>query len=530
MSDQVSGHWWVENLLRPVLVAGMMACLASPIALTLQFWFPRWNPIYFLIFAFFGGLEGTLSERALRKRNIKGWAYLSSRGAEAIFLLLVLKLINSLSAGPGQFRAQVQIWLSDPDQVFGTLDLLTSFLFLALWVASLHVARVIRELDAEDPRMSAPPDRTSIEYYLWLTQPPLARERQEALNWLTEVFVWGGVLMLLAAAALHFFLPSVSGTPIAILLYSALGLALLSQARFSVLQATWQRQGIPVQPHIVRRWLVWAVIFLVGVVFLALLLPTQYTMGPIRVLLAGITFIVRAITFVIAFFYFLLFFVLSFIFPSVKVPGRPALNPQPVVPTQPQSGSPGALAWLEPVLSALFWIVIAIAVLYGVFRFLQERFRLLAEETGAAGSWWARFWAWLRDLWARWWTWRRSVQEKLIQRLAQRAAGGIETEPMARFLSLRHLPPRELIRYFYLSTERHAARIGHGRRPSQTPYEYQAELDRAFPDLAPDVDSMTEAFVKAQYDRQQVARTQADAVKLLWQRIKTALRQRRARR
>ncbi len=90
------------------------------------------------------------------------------------------------------------------------------------------------------------------------------------------------------------------------------------------------------------------------------------------------------------------------------------------------------------------------------------------------------------------------------------------------------MPPRELIRYFYLSTVKRAAQAGQARKSGQTPHEYQATLDERFPDLEPDLTGLTDAFVQARYSPHEVQKEDADAVKPLWQRIKALLRRRRA--
>jgi hypothetical protein len=136
----------------------------------------------------------------------------------------------------------------------------------------------------------------------------------------------------------------------------------------------------------------------------------------------------------------------------------------------------------------------------------------------------------VRALWWQWLRWRREVRTRLEERRAERRAERALGMREQRFLSLRGLPPRELIRFFYLSMARRADQAGMRRLPGQTPYEYRAELDRRFPDLEPDVEGLTEAFVAARYSPKPVAQEDAEAVKPLWQRVKAALRRRRSQR
>ena len=113
----------VDNLLRPVMIAGMLACLTAPLVYALQWLGLGYNANYFLIFAFLASLEGILSERVLQRRRITGWAYLGSRLSEAILLLLLLKLSTYLSLGYDRLVADAQTWLSDPYRFVTTLDL-----------------------------------------------------------------------------------------------------------------------------------------------------------------------------------------------------------------------------------------------------------------------------------------------------------------------------------------------------------------------------------------------------------------------
>ncbi len=520
-----SGSWWLENLLRPVIIAAMMLCLAAPITGFVEWMLVGWDRTYFLVFLFFVCLEGIFSERLLRSQRVAGYNYLASRAAELVFLWVLMKLVNYLPLGFDQLLFEARMWPDEIDLLVNNVDLLTGAIMVPLWAGAFGIARQVMELDVEEAQAAPPPDRTSTEYYLWLTQPPVVREREEALNWLAESFLWGGVLLLIVSMVSFFLLPGRDVPALPTLLYFALGVALLSQARFSVSHTGWLVQGIQVQPAIGRRWLLWAVIFFVGVSSLALLLPTGYALGPLRALFSAVSLVMQVFTYVIAFLFYLLALLLSPLFSPQERPERPPLTLEPPSPSQAAPVA-GGVPWLEVLVSALFWIVLVSIVGYAVYRFLRDRLGLLALDGEAVqgGSWWQRLLLWLRQLWRGWGALRQEVGERLARRRAEREEKPSLSRRLTRFFSLRGLSPRDLVRYFYLSTERRADKAGQPRRPGQTPYEYRAALDETFPDLEPDLTGLTEAFVEARYSQQPIEKEDAEAVKPLWQRIKAALR------
>lgn len=525
MNEQLARTWWIENLLRPVLIAGMMVCLISPVVVGFRWLIPGWEGTYLLVFAFFASLEGILSERALRKRGITGWGYFGSRTAEALLLLLVLKLLNYIPFGFDRLLDDAKTWVSDPYGFVNGMDLYTGMVFITLWVGSLYVARMVRELDVQEGKEQPPADKTSIEYYLWLTKPSAIRDLQERFAWLVETFLWGGLVLLLASTVIHFFVAPARVLVLPTLLYFALGITLLSQARFSVTHASWQHQGISIQSGISRRWLVWAVVFFVGVALVALVLPAYYSMGPLQALLGIIYILYAVVSFVISLILFLLILPLAFLFPSVEPQPPPALDMVPLA-TQEQAVTGAPPAWLQAMGSALFWLIVVAIVVYAFYRFWQDRFGPSADGKGARRAWRDRFLAWLRALWQRWRGWRQEVEVRLARRPARQPDAGLSATALSRFFFPGRLPPRELVRYFYLSAARRAAKAGQPRHPDQTPYEYRDDLDRRFPELEPDLEGLTEAFVTARYSRQPLQKEDAEAVKPLWQRIKAALQRR----
>jgi hypothetical protein len=520
------GRDWASGLLRPVLIAGMVACLASPLVLFLEQILPYWDGTYLLFFSFFASLEGILSERLLRRQRITGWGYLASRAAELLFLLLALKLVSYISFGLDQLWYEAQRWPVDPDTIVTDVDLVTSLVFVPIWLGSLSVAGLASEIEGEGQVLEAPPDRDSAAYYEWLTQPSPVLDRQERLDTLGQLFVWGGVMLLAASAFVHAFMASVQVLALPVLLYFALGIALLSQARYSVTVTGWRLQGIPVEPKLGRRWLAWALVFLLGVALVALMLPTRYFMGPLLALWSAFDLIYRAILTVLLFLFYLLMSLLSLLLPSIPPPEEPAVPLQPLpMPETPPAAS-GGLAWLQIIGSVVFWATIVLIVVYALYRFVRDRRDLLEGGERAPATWWGRLLAWLRGVWRRWRAWQRGVTQQLAERRAsRRRQGGIVQRLLG--LSLRGLSPRELVRYFYLSAARRAGDAGQARRPGQTPYEYQQSLQEQFPELEPDLTGLTDAFVIARYTAEPVEAEDAQAVKPLWHRIKVMLRQRR---
>ncbi|HSR29188.1 MAG TPA: DUF4129 domain-containing protein [Anaerolineae bacterium] len=526
MKEPGVGAWWLENMFRPALIAGMMACLTAPTTVFLQWLIPGWNGAYLIVFAFAASLEGILSERLLQKQRITGWGYLASRAAEALILLLLLKLANYVPLGLDQLVADAQKWVSDPYQFVSRLDFFTGPLFLAIWLAALYVARLVIELDVDEGKEAPPPDKTSVEYYIWLTKPPVVRDRQERLGRLGETFLWGGVALLLGSTLVHVLVSSAQVLALPTLLYFALGIALLSQARFSVSYAGWRVQGISIQPGLARRWLAWVGIFLIGVALLALLLPTYYTMGPLKAFLGLLSMLYAALSFLIALVVFLLTLPLLLLNPDMERPEIPDVGPLPA--PMPDPGVVGASTpWLEIVASAIFWLVVLAIIIYALRRFLRDRLAVLDRDHTAEGTWWGRFLAWVRALWRRWRAWGQEVQGRLVQRRPEQQRASPLVGRLRRFFFPGRLHPRELVRYFYLSAARRAAEAGQPRSPDQTPHEYQVVLDQKFPDLEPDLEGLTGAFIQARYSNQIVEQKDAEAVKPLWHRIKASLRRRR---
>jgi len=513
----------VEQGLRPLLISAMMACLAVLLGDVLEIVAPLPSGAFFPLFVFFACLEGIVSERPLRERRASGWELGLARGAELVVLMLLFKVTLTLLPGPGALREALERWLAHPGEMVGAADLTYGTAMLLLWSAALSVGRLALELDEEVGRGPEPADKTSAAYYLWLTQAPPQRDREGALARLGTLFVWGGTGALILAAAGQGLAGAAVGLPT--VLYFMLGLALLTQARFAVVRGVWQFQEVHVEARLGRRWLAWAVLFLVGIGVLALLVPSGFLEVPVQMVRTAILVAAYWVSYLVMLILYLLSIPLGLLIPKMESPERPEVPSQsePLLPVEPWGGT---AAWVRTAGAALFWVALAALMLYAAVRFVRDRWTQGRGGHAARARfvWWGRLVAWLRGLW------RRSaglVQAERLRRMRSGVSEEAGASARVRWPSLRRLAPGERVRFFYLSTVRRAAEAGSPRAPGATPYEYRTSLEEQFPAVESELEGLTEAFVSARYSRHRIEVEQAERVKPLWQRIQAVLRRAR---
>jgi hypothetical protein len=517
---------------RTVLISGMMGCIVLSLVGLVQRVVPYWPGQYLALFAFLVCVEGIVSSRLLEEHVAEHSSRLQIRVAEWVIIASLLRLLVSLLGGWVALLSDVIRWLGNPFAMFDDVYMITSIVLFLVWQTGIYMAKDLRVLGAEPVHEQSPPI-TSDEYWIWVSRPRGSVDSEAALRHLSSTFVWGGVLLLVFAGLSRVDIelmvgmrhPPTPGIVLNVLLYFLLGLALLSQAQYATLQSRWKAEEIEVGPRIGRRWATLAIAFVSAVALVAVLLPTGYSVG----LLNGLRYALRRILEPV------LGFFMSIVSAFMAVVGRIlqlllgrdlATYPEraPSMPSRPQAiPSPAAagVAWWDVVRSVFFWGLIAWILVYS----FRHYFR------GRRASWRGllRFRAlrWLVGVW-------RSLFRGSA-RLVQRARGGLRDvlrqiglgarragAPL-RFLSLRSLSPRELVRYFYLSIVRRATQVGWGRRPSQTPYEYKSTLAEQLPESGSDVDDLTQAFVEARYSAREFSIEETGLLKEVWRRIKGAL-------
>jgi hypothetical protein len=234
------------------------------------------------------------------------------------------------------------------------------------------------------------------------------------------------------------------GEALNIILFFLLGLLLLSQGQLSILRANWSWQRIEVAPDLAPAWAVLSVLFLGGVVILASLLPTSYSLG----LLATLGYVVQWVLVLLSILALILLTLLYLLFAllarllGMAEPARPTLQPPEITSPLlvPTGGGP---LWIEVLRSVVFWTIFFAVIGYSVYHFLKQRQDLVGMLVRLPGvGWLVVVWQWLRWRLGHWQAQRRQAR-KPAPRGAVTAG-----RPAWRFIRLGRLSPRELVLYF----------------------------------------------------------------------------------
>jgi hypothetical protein len=323
--------------------------------------------------------------------------------------------------------------------------------------------------------------------------------------------------------------PTLSSGGASTLLYFMLALALLSQTQFISLHTSWNLQRIPVNRSVAGRWALYSIIFLLLLAGVTSLLPTNYSLGlldAVGTVLNAISWLLFSVVQIIMTIFMLIislpFLLLGKQPPAVAPPPTPEAPKLPTGVVNPAAPFP----WIELLKSLLFWGIFLGILTFSLSQYLRQHEEVLQAMRKMPGwAWLARFWDWLRGAF-------RTVRAGISDAVA---TGWERLQPRRRlmpelggWINLRRLDPRQRVYFFYLALVRRSGETGLPRRQSQTPTEFAATLDSALPEAEPDIDGLTTAFIEARYTPRPVEAEKANVVREYWERIKRALRGKRA--
>jgi hypothetical protein len=512
----------------------MLTCLVMAFVGLVSRIMPGWHGSHYVAFAFLASWAGIQAERLLRRRGPAYSGHFRYRAVEAVVILVLFKLMGYVPLGWDALWVDIRRWGTDATIFLDEGFIIGGMGILCLWVAAIAITKNLYLLEVHPSEI--PPDPGSPNYDRWTSAPGQRVDRQEVLHDVARLYFWGGAALLVFTGLTrfdipilyHYTPPPLSGLVVNVMIYFALGLALISQAHFSIMQVSWRIRRIDVSPRLGTRWAWLAVSFLALIMALALILPTGYSVGLPQAIAFMVMAMIRVISFIGTWLLYLIALLLGSLLNALGLREEPMASQRPP-PAQLPSLLPGsqgdvsAFPLPELLKSVLFWGILLAIVGYSVYHFLRERRGLLPSlEGGLLG----RLIAWLRALWQGTQSWPTRARKAIASRLSRKP--DLE-EPAGRWrvIRLSRLSPRQRVRYFYLSVLRRAARVGHAREPQQTPYEYGPALAKCLPEMASEVTTLTQAFVEARYSQRVQDEQEANVIKKIWQRVRATLTRRR---
>ena len=529
--DRLQDVAWHSQLAQQMLIALQATCLAGGLwvvllAITAD---PALRLVPLMLFI--AALAGVYSAIWLDRPAQRLVGRTAFNLALLALLLVVVRVFTWLVRG-WPALADLRGWLLDPWSFFDGFFLAAGLLCALAWHRAAVVADIFYRLALSPGELAYDSERRSGGFWRMahLSERVMISRSDLVEHYVTQWLV-GGVFLALFAAATRlridgglsinvFSMGIPSQMAGVVVLYFLIGLVLLSQARLAVLRAQWLLDGVEMPERLPGQWNRVSLLVIGGIGLVAAVLPLGSTWHIGAVVNAAVMILVRVALFVV----FLIASVFALIMQLLgEQPPMPEIPQElvPVTPAEPLTPIMQSPPWLG---GATLWLIVLLVLLVALRLVLGKdgldvTRRKLQRLLG-------RLWAYLKSWGHGVQSLAKSIQVSLPGRRVQ-PAGEAARQPW-RFVRLGGLPPREQVRYFYLSTLRRAAEQGITRRPDQTPREFVSDMEQTWPEAELDVEALTDAFVVARYDTAEIGPDEAQQVKSVWERIKRALRGKRA--
>lgn len=524
-----SGH------LQALAIAALVTALVTGLAVVIDLLSPNaawgWLPVsVFLI-----SLEAVYTGRWLahpQRRHVNRSLY---RIAEFAVIALALRLLTwTLSGGIPGWR----VWrgyLLSPLTFFD--GLYTGFILCGLlaWERTSVFSTLLRGLTisgAEQSFYAMPREEQKDRSH----DRPLDRQRPHIFRALVSTWLGGGLLLAVAAAVSTVDVTTLSFEeglrtvarlglhPIMLLslfVYFLLGLWLVSEARLEMLRARWLVDGVKAIGQLVTNWRRTSLVVIALVSIIAAFLPIGSTFAAAILLqtVFSLALIVAQLLFVL---FTTLFVGLLTMLGIGAPPGELTPIPEAAQPPPPPAADAPLSESAALVFGGAFWLLVAAAATIALVYFLRDRGFVLHHTSFARLL--QRLLDWLTTLRSGAAERATTVRTALIRRLHRLIPADAATRTPWRFLSVNRLPPRDQIRYFYLSTVRRAADEGVSRENSETPSEFARDLRAQWPGASEEIDALTGAFQEARYSGRHFEKEEVDPVKKIWKRVRRTIR------
>lgn len=508
------------NLASYLLVCFMLACVSISAIQLGQVFLPVWRAGYLIPMTFLVALEAMYAQRAIRQYSLFSPEWLVRRFSEWIFILIVLKLAEYTADGPALLLAEIPLWAQDFKTYFFTAGYLAACgLTFFIWGVATEFAELLSQLEVNEHLLAQERESGISE--------DRSRLRQQLLSLI--MMIGGGLIVITTLLRSDWeFLwrdrPPLQVGTANLLVYFILALLLLSLTQFSLLRVHWSFEEASINRDLAKRWIYYSMIFLVGMVIVSSLLPTQYTIGLLDILSLLAGFLVNLLT-LLAFLLLLpvslLFNLLMSLFSTSEEPVQMIVQPPPdILPPQPTGNS-----WLELVASIIFWAIFIGVIGFSIIYYLQQRKDIwdILRHTPILERL-SQFYLSLKN-------WLKGVNRGLaavvdasVQRIRNFRSARQGGKNLLGFISLRRLTARQRVFFYYLAMLRRSGERGLPRYPDQTPDEYAQVLSKRVPEAQEEVASLTDVFVEAKYSLHEVTQQHAGRVRQSWERIKKVLK------
>jgi len=487
---------------RALLASAMLSCIGVAcygfVRNIVDTWPGWWLPVLALLVS----LESIFSERLANAPERHLEDAVRFRVAEAVSLVLVVRLVSSLAYGWPHFMGDLRMWTAEPWTILDLTFVLSTAILAGFWVVARKLGIALQSLEADPFEHALSP--TDAEYDLRSSMPSRGlTDRSAEGRRVAGIFLGGGAVMLVLVGLSHINIAEMEVVEAAnvrwlgsnLLAYFALGLALISEVRYATLVATWEVQEIPVLGQLGRRWLSLLAGSLLLVAVTAALLPTSYSVNLYQAISQIVQWVIYGVAYAIMLVVggvgYLLALIMSLF--SGKPVEAPPMTPMMEMPVFEGDAGGEPAAWWPLVRSLIFWAVIVGGGGYALFHFLQDRWGLFR----GFHPWdlLKRFWAWLVSVWAKTGEVVQQVREEAARRRALRQSAAARSQRRRR----RALTPRERVQELYVRALDVADRYGLGRAPNLTPSEYLPCLAPHVPEAENDLSELTRTFERARY-------------------------------
>ena len=501
------------------LVVMMFACFGVGFA-----WFglrfdPSWNGFYMTWLCALASIEALYSSR--RARDLEGRDLFLFRFAEAVTLAAVLKVFFIIRDGPNEFIRLLPNLHKDFFNLFFQWEYLIALGIMAVcWILSASLARELDDLHEREADAS------------WDELGKLQNALREIRDTIIAQVGFLGFLVILMAifARLNFreFVRVAAGTAnpnipvVNVLVFAILTLGLYSQTQFVLLRTRWAWQKSPVSPGLAGAWLRYSILFFGALATLSFFMPTQYSLGFLQTLGFVIGLIFNFIQIII----FLLLTPLTLcarLFSTGDLGSQIAPIP-PLVPPPSQSQPPVPI--LEFLKLFLFWAVLVGILAVSFWQFVITNRPLWKRLVRIpALNWLSIFfqsiWSWISGAGKQ----TSRLFSKLTARIRNRTKRANSIKIGSAVLPGGRLP-REKVIQLYLAVVDLAKNSGLERRPGQTPYQYETDLETFLPEDSQDIHDLTQAFIEARYSRRVIKENDLPPLQKAWQSLSRSFRSR----